>query len=1764
MTPRLVRSLLVLAVMVLATAGTAHAQLAVSASPVAIPASQVPTPSSRAFQVTEGATGTTDDLDFDLTSASCGGLFAVDTPRITVTSASAPTVTVTYTPAARGLVTCHATLKDHGTATVRLSFDFTGTATGPALAAPATVTFAATRVTTGAINTQLVTLRNSGENDLTISTLALMTHADYSIMTQPGLPLTLAPNATTTVTLAFDPQAAGSRTDTLVVGSTAVGAPTTAIALTGQGTNAVIAVTDAAFGTVLNNTASVKTITVSNTGAVPVGTLAVTAETLTDASGWFAFDSSTGCAGQTACAQPLSVATTAPFKVTCKPTPLNATGTKTATVTFTSDTDPVGASASVATLTCTAGRSVVTVDTMALAYGNVPVGQSGTLSVTVHNGGTTPLTYAFAAPGTPFTVTTGACAPCTIAAGGADKLITVKFTPTAIGDVTGTISVTTNDPDTTTVPISLTGTGTAAQIAGAPSTLAFGPVDVGKSLPLVLTVSNTGNAPLNISSATLAGAGVFTVTDGLLTAQTIQPGDATTWTIKCTPVVQGAKAGTFTIASDSLANPSAAVTLTCTGQLGQLAVTPTPFDFGGVRQGDAVPQTFTITNAGNAVVSGITAKLTDPNIGYSILTPPSASLAGGGTTTMVVQFSPQSAADGGMDQVTIAGAWGTAPQTPVSATLDLNGTDKAAAYDVSTTTLAFGDLRWDATATQTFTVTLTDPTALSIKQIDIAPDLVSGTQTGEITQVQLLKNGNPATLPIALTTLSDVITVGIKVDPANRLGPLKATVTVTSDLTMNPSRQVVVTANSVSPELALTPATGTLDFGKVDVDGAPASLPITLTNNGDGVLTVGAYSFTNPQGTFTFSPLTSPNTIAPHDSATVMVTYTPVLEETDTATVVVPLSGIFGTLDGSQTIQITGQGIDRHFALAQTALAFPPTYRYPEAPPMLAAHVTNTGEATLHVHMVEITGSTAFTLVDTSMVEIAGGASHDFQVTFDPHVAGPATQGILELDNDDTSKGQPDAAAHVTLDGTGLAEAVAMNPMSINLGEVGIGIPRKVSDLMPGGIVIANTDATASFHIKNLTLDDEHFALIGDPTDVDLAPAGTMTFDAEITATDVGDVRTTVSLFIGIDPDPVTTLELHGHGVFVDARGTGGCAAGGGAGGGAGGTLLVAGALLAARTRRKRGQAPLFSAGCRTVGALGVLAAAAGGALADPPTRNLDTSVFHPTPSTTDASFGVQAASVGNSGDFALSALLSYANKPLNLVSGTTEDFAIANRTLIDLGGAYAFLGRFEVAAHMPLYAQSGDVEVMDHTQPGVSESPARGTARGDLTLDAKASLFRSVAGVVELGVAAALTLPTATADQFAGVADPTGRVLGLATIVPGGLGHRLTLSVNAGGVVRARQTYANIDQKSAYLFGAGASYRLFDALWLDGELYGEAIPNGVRTGPPDMATGHAPAAMLHTSELLVGVRYRLERRTSLGFALGRGIDDGFGSPQLRGVFSMTFVAGQRALAPIHPPPPPKIDGDADGDGIRDSVDKCPTEAEDKDGFQDEDGCPDPDNDHDGIPDAQDKCPLGAEDKDGFQDEDGCPDLDNDKDGILDAKDKCPMDPEDKDGFQDGDGCPDPDNDHDGILDDRDKCPNQPETINGVEDEDGCPDAGDPLVVVNPDRLDLLDTVKWNGTKIAKASENLLGQVAATLRAHDEIVRLRVTVHVQPTGNPDRDKQITEKRAQAVRDFLVKWGIAATRVEAKGFGGTKPIIGADKKGSAALNERLELIILERK
>ena len=297
---------------------------------------------------------------------------------------------------------------------------------------------------------------------------------------------------------------------------------------------------------------------------------------------------------------------------------------------------------------------------------------------------------------------------------------------------------------------------------------------------------------------------------------------------------------------------------------------------------------------------------------------------------------------------------------------------------------------------------------------------------------------------------------------------------------------------------------------------------------------------------------------------------------------------------------------------------------------------------------------------------------------------------------------------------------------------------------------------------------------------------------------------------------------------------------------------------------------------------------------------------------------------------------------------------------------------------------------------------------------------------------------------------------------------------------------------------------------------------------------------------------------------------------------------------------------DRDGDGIPNREDKCPDVAEDPDGFEDEDGCPDPDNDADGVPDAKDKCPgtdkdvadnfaKTKEDRDGFQDADGCPDPDNDADGVPDTTDQCPgtdadaadgfaKTKEDRDGFQDADGCPDPDNDTDGIPDIEDKCPGTDadvadgfaktkETINGFEDDDGCPDTGKAKVQMEATQIRILDKVFFevNEAVILPVSFNLLNQVALSLKANPDLLLVEVQGHAGTDGEEAYNDRLSAKRANAVRMYLISRGVAPGRLVAMWYGFSRPVktCATTLKRRARhtceeLNRRVEFIILQRK
>ena len=204
----------------------------------------------------------------------------------------------------------------------------------------------------------------------------------------------------------------------------------------------------------------------------------------------------------------------------------------------------------------------------------------------------------------------------------------------------------------------------------------------------------------------------------------------------------------------------------------------------------------------------------------------------------------------------------------------------------------------------------------------------------------------------------------------------------------------------------------------------------------------------------------------------------------------------------------------------------------------------------------------------------------------------------------------------------------------------------------------------------------------------------------------------------------------------------------------------------------------------------------------------------------------------------------------------------------------------------------------------------------------------------------------------------------------------------------------------------------------------------------------------------------------------------------------------------------------------------------------------DDDPDKDGIVGAADKCPTEPEDIDSFEDTDGCAEADNDQDAVPDAADRCPIEPEDKDQFEDADGCPDPDNDADGVLDATDKCGDKPETRNGFEDEDGCPDEI-PAKVAKFNGVIKGINFKVSSADLAPGSTKILDEAIAVMTEFKDI-KLEIGGHtddqkLKTTTKFADNTALSQARADTVKAYIVGKGIEDARLIAKGYGESQPV-----------------------
>jgi outer membrane protein OmpA-like peptidoglycan-associated protein len=185
---------------------------------------------------------------------------------------------------------------------------------------------------------------------------------------------------------------------------------------------------------------------------------------------------------------------------------------------------------------------------------------------------------------------------------------------------------------------------------------------------------------------------------------------------------------------------------------------------------------------------------------------------------------------------------------------------------------------------------------------------------------------------------------------------------------------------------------------------------------------------------------------------------------------------------------------------------------------------------------------------------------------------------------------------------------------------------------------------------------------------------------------------------------------------------------------------------------------------------------------------------------------------------------------------------------------------------------------------------------------------------------------------------------------------------------------------------------------------------------------------------------------------------------------------------------------------------------------------PPQDTDGDGIPDVSDACPTEPGPASDDPKKNGCPrPKDTDGDGILDVDDACPTEPGPKSDDPKKNGCPPPkDTDGDGIPDNVDKCPNEPETFNGYQDEDGCPDEVPAALKKFTGVVEGIN-FKTNSADITKASYPVLDKVVQVLTDYPDI-RIEISGHTDNVGKADHNKELSQKRADAVKQYFVDKG----------------------------------------
>lgn len=955
-------------------------------------------------------------------------------------------------------------------------------------------------------------ITNLGNVALSVTTAPTIS-APFSIQSGPTVPYTVAPNQKVTYQLVVAPPT-GPVNGTFSLASNDPQSPTV-VALSANGTVPQISLPTSSYGfgqVGINSTPAQVNVAVTNQGQAP----------LTISSGTVAAPFAvTSLPVIVPSGQTLSV------PVTYAPT---VEGPNSATLTLNCD-DPATPQVQVS-LTGTGIAPKLSVTPTTLSFPDTTVGASSApQTVTLSNPGSGPLTLKAHTITGPFT--TQGLMPSQIAQG-AQRTFSVQFVPTAPGAITGSVSLPSNDA-ASPATVSLSGTARAPSLAATPTSHNFGNTDLATQPTVQVTLTNNGDARLDISSFSITGAnaGDFSLVGPPGTPTAIAASGGTlSLTVRFAPKDHGARAATLVVASNNYPAGPFTIALSGTGQGSRMVVSPNSLSFGSVNvTSPPATQTFTVQNTGelDLTVTGVTfsglsgGDYTTPTTFPLTLTPNAPA------ATITVSFAPT-----GPGPRSAKATPTSNDVLPSNIDVALLGTGVSPSVQQTPTVLNFGDVRAGTSLARSVTVTNLGNGPLTLSGATITGADAARFTLGSVSFPLLLQPGSGATLPITFGPQA--------------LGVVSATLTVASDDPRAPTSTSTLLGNGTSPTMHLSASK--LDFGAQLVGRASAPRALDVANAGSGPLHLTGATVSGTGATSYSVVGATTLTVAPGETGRLEVSFNPPTIGESNARLVVTSDDL--TTPTAQ-IDLVGLGVSNVFAASPTTLDFG-AFKIGLASPSRSVTLSNLSGDNLTLLNGRLSGAQASDfsfIVDTKSGTIAPGGTATATVSFKPAVAGASNAKLSFVTTDTTVP-----PVEVQLTGQGISQVLDVQPLTIDFGAVAAG-----ESGSPQTVTVTNrAGSTLTFAAPS----SSNPAFVVDATGFGPLAAGAQgQLMVTFAPTEVGPVEGQLALTLQGQSTPELQILLTGAGSNGPPSKPCGCSS-------AGAPVLALAGLVAAALRRRR------------------------------------------------------------------------------------------------------------------------------------------------------------------------------------------------------------------------------------------------------------------------------------------------------------------------------------------------------------------------------------------------------------------------------------------------------------------------------------------------------------------------------------------------------------------------------------------------------------------